>query len=160
MQVGKFQRLGRCVVSAVGYSALSIVFPVAAGIAALAVAAEDPIEYSVVEPYGYSNGRYDAQSIYRRMQSGQWFDNEPMLEVPYQDYPKELPPPTIVAPGNRPIPQHFKAGRVASKSDLVGEDAVFQRIYDDEEIKRCAMNPEECEKEYQEASRQRQFIQP
>ena len=131
------------------------------GMTTLTAQAEDNIiGYNVVEPQGYTTGRDDAHSIYRRMQSGTGYDNEPMLEVGYENYPVDLPPPTVIAPSNRPIPTDFKAGRVASKSDLVGEDAVFQRIYDDEEIQRCAMNPEECEKEYQEASRQRQFIQP
>jgi hypothetical protein len=158
MQFGKIQRLGRCVVSASGCAVFSLVL---SGVGVISGAhAEETINYDVVEPYGYTNGRYDAHSIYRRMNSSTWFDNEPMLEVGYENYPKDLPPPTVVAPGNRPIPRDFRAGRVASKSDLVGEDAVFQRIYDDEEIKRCSLNPEACEQEYQEASRQRQFIQP
>jgi hypothetical protein len=48
---------------------------------------------------------------------------------------------------------------VLSKSDLKGEDAVFQRIYDDKETARCFWNPKACEIA-KSTPKRRQFIAP
>ncbi|QEQ96054.1 hypothetical protein [Neptunomonas concharum] len=116
--------------------------------------AEEPIPYNVSKPMGYSEGTVDPRWAYHRKKRGA-FDREQMTEVVPVDKPSDLPPPTVVAPSPLPIVREFKAGKVFSKSDLKGEDAVFQRIHEDEIRDRCILNPGLCEETQPQG---RQFI--
>ena len=104
---------------------------------------DTPIPYDVTLPSGYSEGAYDGKSAYDRRRRGS-FDSEPMHEVVFKDKPSDLPPPTVIAPSPLPIVREFAAGKVFTKKDLKGEDAVFQRIIDDVENDRCVLDPELC----------------
>lgn len=121
----------------------------------------DPISYQVVLPSGYSEGTDNGKTAYHRKKRGV-LDKEPMREVTYFNNPSDLPPPTVVAPSPLPLVTEFRAGKVLSKSDLKGEDAVFQRIFDDEEKEKCIWEPETCEQavEAKAAQQRRQFVLP
>ncbi len=102
-----------------------------------------PIPYDVTQPAGFSEGVYDGKTAYDRRRRGS-YDSEPMTEVVFRDKPSDLPPPTVIAPSPLPIVREFAAGKVFTKKDLKGEDAVFQRIADDVETDRCIWDPESC----------------
>lgn len=128
------------------------------GALAGSVSAEELIAYQVVLPNGYSQGTDNGKTAYFRKRRGV-FDSEPMQVIAYYDNPSDLPPPTVVAPSPLPRVQEFRAGNVLSKADLKGEDAVFQRIFDDQEKERCLWQPESC----QQASgiqQRREFVLP
>lgn len=119
-------------------------------------AVDEPIPYEVTKPSGYSTGSVSGADAYAQKRRGD-FDKERMFEVTPVDKPLDLPPPTVVAPTPLPIVQEFKAGKVFTKSDLRGEDAVFQRIYDDAEKEKCIFDPASCEPP-PPAQQNRQFI--
>jgi hypothetical protein len=123
----------------------------------LAAAVDEPMPYTLVYPNGYAEGTDNGATAYASKRRGD-FDSEPMTVIQPIDKPSDLPPPTIIAPSSSPAVFEFKAGKVASKSDLTGEDAVFQRIYDDQEADRCVLNRQACEQEEQEKKQNRQFI--
>ncbi|SFG64436.1 hypothetical protein [Neptunomonas qingdaonensis] len=128
------------------------------GALAGAVSAEELIAYQVVLPSGYSQGTVNGETAYFRKRRGA-LDSEPMQVIAYFNKPSDLPPPTVVAPSPLPLVQEFRAGKVLSKADLKGEDAVFQRIFDDQEKERCLWQPESC----QQASgiqQRREFVLP
>jgi hypothetical protein len=125
----------------------------------LTVSEGNLIEYEVVAPRGYAEGVDNGKTAYHRKKRGM-FDTEPMFEVAYINQPSDLPPPTVIAPSPLPLVREFRAGKVLSKSDLKGEDAVFQRIYDDKEAARCFWNPKDCELAKGAAQQRRQFIVP
>ncbi len=122
------------------------------------VSAEELISYQVVVPNGYSQGTDNGKTAYFRKGRGV-LDSEPMQEIAYYDNPSDLPPPTVVAPSPLPLVQEFRAGKVLSKADLKGEDAVFQRIFDDQEKERCLWQPESCE-QASGIQQRREFVLP
>ena len=122
------------------------------------VTAEEIISYKVVLPSGYSEGADNGKTAYYRKDRGV-FDREPMQEVAYHNKPSDLPPPTVVAPSPLPLVREFRAGKVLSKADLKGEDAVFQRIFNDQEKDKCIWEPESCEQDSGIPQR-REFVLP
>jgi hypothetical protein len=120
-------------------------------------AVDEPMPYTLIVPSGYSEGTDSGATAYTRKRRGD-YDNEPMTVIEPYDRPSDLPPPTIIAPSSLPAVFEFTAGKVARKSDLKGEDAVFQRIYDDQEADRCVLNPQACAKEDAEKKKKRQFV--
>lgn len=122
----------------------------------VAWAADAPIPYEVTQPSGYSTGSVGGADAYAHKRRGD-LDKERMFEVAPIDKPLDLPPPTVVAPTPLPIVQEFKAGKVLTKSDLRGEDAVFQRISDDAEKEKCLFDPAACG-QLPAAQQNRQFI--
>ena len=110
----------------------------------LSLKAEELISYEVVLPEGYAEGVDNGKTAYNRKGRGD-FDKEPMHEITYFNKPSDLPPPTVVAPSPLPLVREFRAGKVLSKSDLKGEDAVFQRIFDDQGKDKCILDPESCQ---------------
>ncbi len=124
----------------------------------LVVSENSLIAYEVVSPRGYAEGVDNGKTAYHRKKRGV-FDTEPMYEVAYINKPSDLPPPTVIAPSPLPLVREYRAGKVLSKSDLKGEDAVFQRIYDDKEAEKCLWEPESCELA-KGAQQRRQFVVP
>ncbi|WP_293265438.1 hypothetical protein [Neptunomonas sp.] len=125
----------------------------------LVVTQSNLITYDVVLPSGYSEGIDNGKTAYHRKKRGV-FDSEPMSEISYINKPSDLPPPTVIAPSPLPLVREFRAGKVLSKSDLKGENAVFQRIYDDKEAEKCLWNPEACEAAKAPQQQRRQFVVP
>jgi len=128
------------------------------GLVAGSVSAEALIDYKVVLPDGYAGGVDNGKTAYYRKGRGS-FDKEPMQEVAYYNKPSDLPPPTVVAPSPLPLVREFRAGKVLSKADLRGEDAVFQRIFDDQEKDKCIWEPESCE-QGSGIQQRREFVLP
>ncbi|BBB28947.1 hypothetical protein [Neptunomonas japonica] len=124
----------------------------------LIVSESSLIAYEVVTPRGYAEGVDNGKTAYYRKKRGV-FDTEPMYEVAYINKPSDLPPPTVIAPAPLPLVREYRAGKVLSKSDLKGEDAVFQRIYDDKKAEKCLWEPESCELA-KGAQQRRQFMVP
>lgn len=120
--------------------------------------AEALISYEVVLPSGYAEGVDNGKTAYFRKGRGD-FDREPMQEIAYYNKPSDLPPPTVVAPSPLPLVREFRAGKVLSKADLRGEDAVFQRIFDDQEKDKCIWEPESCE-QASGTQKRREFVLP
>lgn len=121
---------------------LSTVFLISVGYAFAEV--DPPIPYDVTLPSGYSTGSVSGENAYFRKKRGE-FDRESMNEVVPVNKPSDLPPPTVVAPSPLPIVKEFKAAKVFTKKDLKGEDAIFQRIFDDIERDKCVLDPQSCE---------------
>lgn len=107
---------------------------------------DPPIRYDVTQHSGYSAGMYSGERAYFKKKRGE-FDREPMNEVVPVDKPSDLPPPTVIAPSPLPIVREFKAAKVFTKKDLKGEDAIFQRIFDDKAREKCILDPQSCEPE-------------
>lgn len=128
------------------------------GLIAGSVSAEALIGYKVVLPSGYTEGADSGKTAYYRKGRGS-FDKEPMQEIAYYNKPSDLPPPTVVAPSPLPLVREFRAGKVLSKADLRGEDAVFQRIFDDQEKQKCIWEPESCEQN-SGIQQRREFVLP
>ena len=129
-----------------------------AGALAGSVSAGELISYQVVLPSGYSEGFDNGKTAYFRKDRGV-FDSEPTQEIAYYDKPSDLPPPTVIAPSPLPLVREFRAGKVLSKADLKGEDAVFQRIFDDQEREKCLWEPESCE-QASGIQQRREFVLP
>ena len=122
------------------------------------VSAEALIAYEVILPSGYAEGIDNGKTAYFRKDRGS-LDREPMQEISYYDKPSDLPPPTVVAYSSLPPVQEFRAGDVLSKAGLKGEDAVFQRIFDDQEKDKCMWDPELCEQP-SGIQQRREFVLP
>ncbi|WP_143773592.1 hypothetical protein [Neptunomonas antarctica] len=120
-----------------------------------ALAADDSISYEVVLPHGYLEGSDDGRTAYMGKDRGV-FDKERMNEVIYQDNPSDLPPPTVVAYSPLSKVQMIWVEKVSAKPELKGEDAIYQRISDDQGKEKCLWEPDSCDSEI--SSRQRRNI--
>jgi hypothetical protein len=109
-----------------------------------ALAADDPISYEVILPHGYSGGSDDGRTAYMGKDRGV-FDKEPMNEVIYQDNPSDLPPPTVVAYSILSKVQVIWVEKVLAKPKLKGEDAIYQRISDEQGKEKCIWEPDACD---------------
>ncbi len=106
----------------------------------------NPIDYHVTTPRGYIDSPIDPATVYEHKRRGT-VDAEKMTEIKPAILPeKQLPPPTVVPhSGAEPVQRVISATVKAPK--LTGEDAIFQRIAEDERKVQCLLDDtlDQCE---------------
>lgn len=105
------------------------------GLYASAPLAEAPIPYGVTEVGRFSEGRMHGRDVYEGKERGDR-DRESLLEVYPADALKERPPVQVVDP-SAPPPVHQVVVLPESRTELAGEDRVFDQIRLDVDIQRC-----------------------